>query len=254
VLSEGFDAPHIDCVAMLRPTKSPGLYYQQCGRGFRMHPSKSDCLVLDYAGNVLEHGPVDQIRVRSPKRGKAPTVQTGAAKACPRCESLIPTGCRTCPECGHEFAAATPDHLDRPVNAPVLSTERERVVREHRVDSVKYERHTGKGGKPDSLRVTYQCGLRRISEWVCLEHGGFARTKALEWWIRRAPADTPPRTVEEALPLAWQLPTPSAITVDETDKYPEIKGHTFAAVEAAPPEARRALAWLAEATNGQKAA
>lgn len=249
VLSEGFDAPHIDCVAMLRPTKSPGLYYQQCGRGFRLSDGKRDCLVLDYAGNVLEHGPVDQIRVRPARPRKAAAVETGKAKACPSCEALLAIGVRVCPECGHQFTAGTPDHLDRPVGAPVLSTERERVVREHRVDSVKYSRHSGKAGKPDSLRVTYQCGLRRISEWVCLEHGGFARTRALEWWLRREPDAVPPRTVEEGLARAYGLPCPVALTVDETDKYPSVLGHTFGERAApAPSEVPEgAPAWLAEA-------
>lgn len=259
VLSEGFDAPHIDCVAMLRPTKSPGLYYQQCGRGFRLHPAKADCLVVDYAGNTLEHGPVDQIRVRTPRGKASAAVQTVKAKACPGCDTLLAFGVRQCPDCGHVFSTASPDHLDRPVNAPVLSTERERVVREHRVDSVRYARHAGKGGKPDSLKVTYQCGLRRISEWVCLEHGGFARTRALEWWLRRAPVDVPPRTVEEALERAYALPTPASITVDETEKFADVIGHTFAptaapAPEAAPLEARHTPAWLIEATNGRRAA
>ena len=63
VLTTGFDAPHIDCVALLRPTMSPGLYYQMVGRGFRLHPSKENCLVLDFGGNVLRHGPVDQIKI-----------------------------------------------------------------------------------------------------------------------------------------------------------------------------------------------
>jgi len=36
VLTTGFDAPHIDTIAMLRPTMSPGLYYQMLGRGFRI--------------------------------------------------------------------------------------------------------------------------------------------------------------------------------------------------------------------------
>lgn len=251
VLSEGFDAPHIDCVAMLRPTKSPGLYYQQVGRGFRLHPSKTNCLVLDYAGNVLEHGPVDQIKVRTP-RGKATAqVETGKAKECPTCSALLAFGVRTCPDCGHVFSHAAPDHLDRPVNAPVLSTERERVINTHRVDSVKYARHAGKNGKPDSLRVTYQCGLRRISEWVCLEHGGTARTRALEWWIRRDPVNAPPRTVEEALGRAYALPVASSITVDETDKYPQVIGHEMPAVAAENPEPEadlsRAPGWLKNA-------
>ena len=53
VLTTGFDAPNIDCVVLLRPTASPGLYYQMTGRGFRLHESKTDCLVLDYGGNIL---------------------------------------------------------------------------------------------------------------------------------------------------------------------------------------------------------
>src|SRR5690606_12798103 len=37
----GFDAPNVDCVALLRPTMSPGLYYQMCldteSEGFTPH-------------------------------------------------------------------------------------------------------------------------------------------------------------------------------------------------------------------------
>lgn len=227
VLSEGFDAPHIDCVAMLRPTKSPGLYYQQVGRGFRMAPDKADCLVLDYAGNMLEHGPVDAIRVQQPRRaGARAEVRTGQAKECPECSALLPLAVRVC-ECGHAFGSTDPAHLDRPVDAPVLSTQRERVVVRHVVGSVAYARHA-KPGKVPSLRVTYQCGMRRFSEWVCIEHGGMARAKALRWWTERAASGLVPRTVEEALPLAWSLPTPAAIVVDETNKYPEVIEHEFA--------------------------
>ncbi|MGE3809855.1 MAG: DEAD/DEAH box helicase, partial [Gemmataceae bacterium] len=53
VLTTGFDAPNIDCVVLLRPTLSPGLYYQMVGRGFRLHPDKENCLILDFGGNVL---------------------------------------------------------------------------------------------------------------------------------------------------------------------------------------------------------
>lgn len=224
VLSEGFDAPHIDCVAMLRPTKSPGLYYQQVGRGFRLHPGKEDCLVLDYAGNVLEHGPVDAIRVKPARPGKAAEVTTAKAKECPQCSALLPIGLRQCPDCAYQFTSGDPGHLDRPVDAPVLSSQRERVVRRYEVTAMKYERGPGKAGKPDHLRAVHVCGLRRFTEYVCLEHGGRARAEALRWWVARAGAGNVPRTVGEALPLAWQLPCPVAITVDETDKYPRVIG------------------------------
>ncbi len=48
VLTEGFDDPGVSCVAMARPTRSPGLYAQCVGRGTRLAPGKRDCLVLDF--------------------------------------------------------------------------------------------------------------------------------------------------------------------------------------------------------------
>lgn len=232
VLTEGFDAPHIDCVVMLRPTKSPGLFYQMAGRGFRKAPGKADCLVLDFAGNTLEHGPVDAIRVSKPKAKGPPRVATGQAKECPVCAALLPIAARQC-ECGHAFGLGGPTHFDSPIDAPILSTEeteQARKIMTSSVNSVRYERHE-KVGKPPSLRVTYQCGLRRFSEWVCIEHTGIARAKAVRWWQERAPGTPPPRTIEEALPLAWSLPTPVRITIDETNKFPEITKHEFSAPE-----------------------
>lgn len=51
VLTTGFDAPHVDLIAILRPTASVGLYQQIVGRGLRLSAGKKDCLILDYAGN-----------------------------------------------------------------------------------------------------------------------------------------------------------------------------------------------------------
>ncbi len=50
VLTTGFDAPHVDVIAILRPTESVSLYQQIIGRGLRLSASKKDCYVLDYAG------------------------------------------------------------------------------------------------------------------------------------------------------------------------------------------------------------
>ncbi|MCF7354624.1 DEAD/DEAH box helicase [Vibrio sp. CK2-1] len=51
VLTTGFDAPHVDLIAILRPTESVSLYQQIIGRGLRLAENKTECLVLDYAGN-----------------------------------------------------------------------------------------------------------------------------------------------------------------------------------------------------------
>lgn len=50
VLTTGFDAPHVDVIAILRPTESVSLFQQIVGRGLRLSPGKADCLVLDYTG------------------------------------------------------------------------------------------------------------------------------------------------------------------------------------------------------------
>ncbi|MFZ3229807.1 MAG: DEAD/DEAH box helicase [Pseudobdellovibrio sp.] len=50
VLTTGFDAPHVDVIAILRPTESVSLYQQIVGRGLRLSPDKKDCLILDYTG------------------------------------------------------------------------------------------------------------------------------------------------------------------------------------------------------------
>lgn len=50
VLTTGFDAPHVDVIAILRPTESDSLYQQIVGRGLRLSPGKTDCLILDYTG------------------------------------------------------------------------------------------------------------------------------------------------------------------------------------------------------------
>jgi superfamily II DNA or RNA helicase len=55
VLTEGFDEPRIDCILMGRPTHSRLLYAQMVGRGTRLHPEKSDLLVIDVADNSRKH-------------------------------------------------------------------------------------------------------------------------------------------------------------------------------------------------------
>lgn len=48
VLTEGFDDPGVSAIAMARPTRSESMYAQCVGRGTRLAPGKSDCLVIDF--------------------------------------------------------------------------------------------------------------------------------------------------------------------------------------------------------------
>ena len=79
VLTTGFDAPHIDVIAILRPTESISLYQQIIGRGLRLDPAKKDCIVLDYTG--IGHSILSpEIGDRRPSSESVP-VQV----ACPKC-------------------------------------------------------------------------------------------------------------------------------------------------------------------------
>ena len=60
-LTTGFDAPHVDLVAILRATESASLFQQIIGRGLRLSDGKEDCLVLDYAENIERHDLKDDI-------------------------------------------------------------------------------------------------------------------------------------------------------------------------------------------------
>jgi len=55
-LTTGFDAPHVDLIAVLRPTESRGLFQQIIGRGTRLNEGKKYFYVLDVAGNIARHG------------------------------------------------------------------------------------------------------------------------------------------------------------------------------------------------------
>lgn len=233
VLTTGFDAPNIDCVVMLRPTLSPGLYYQMVGRGFRLHPGKPNCLILDYGGNVLRHGPVDQIRIKDRPngvKGEAP------AKECPQCHALIAAGYAICPECGFEFPPPEGQkHEAQASDAGILSGHVSTV--EFEVRDVVYSVHRKRDAPEDAprtMRVEYRLGLSyTVSEWVCFEHTGYARRKAQQWWKQRSP-DPVPGTAEEAVEIAEAggLAVPEVVTVRSVvgEPYDRIVGCKLGAV------------------------
>lgn len=82
VLTTGFDAPHVDLIAILRPTESVSLYQQIVGRGLRLAPDKNECLVIDFAGNRYD--------LYSPEIGE------------PKPDSKAVPVTVPCPACGHE--------------------------------------------------------------------------------------------------------------------------------------------------------
>lgn len=99
----GVDAPAIGCIIMLAPTKSLTKYLQSIGRGLRTHPGKTDCIVLDHAGNAFVHGLPTEPREWSldgAKRRSSQADDVEPVRQCERCY-FVHSPAPVCPNCGH---------------------------------------------------------------------------------------------------------------------------------------------------------
>ncbi|MGW8278545.1 DEAD/DEAH box helicase family protein [Sphingomonas aurantiaca] len=238
VLTTGFNAKQVDLVALARPTKSTGLYVQMVGRGTRpvyapghdltttegrlaaLSEGKPNCLVLDFGGNLARHGPFDDPFIKKPTKGDGPA----PFKECPECGFATGTSTRICADCGFEFPP--PERLVK-VEAdvkPILTPDPEWIE----VSDVAYGVHFKRSdaAAPPTLRVDYRCGLITHSEWVCLSHQGFARSKAEAWWMRRAPLPVP-RDVQAAYERVAEIGVPTAIKIRMEGGYARIIAWNF---------------------------
>ena len=227
-LATGFDVPDVDCILWLRPTKSPVLYVQGAGRGLRIAEGKTDCLWLDFSDTTERLGPVDTIKGRKKSKRKSEDSEA-PYKICDECGERAPAGAPVCPCCGFEFPAKKQE-VRSASNAAIMAAQVQPKINTYPIMRVDYSLHS-KRGSPDSMRVDYYNGLRRVcSEWVCFEHQGFARAKAEAWWRARWPqaGKTFPANSRQARDWAFgsvSLKRPTAITVNETGKFPEIVKH-----------------------------
>ena len=105
IVSEGFDVPQMDAAILLRPTKSLSLYLQQVGRALRYVEGKT-AIILDHAGNIMEHGlPTDSFDWSLEGRKKNSRVKKDEVKVrtCPTCYCAHEAKLRICPQCGHTY-------------------------------------------------------------------------------------------------------------------------------------------------------
>ncbi len=224
VLTTGFDHPGVDVVAMLRPTMSPGLYVQMVGRGLRIAEGKKNCMVLDFGGNVIRHGFVDQVR---PPNKKKKTDGVQPVKKCPQCRTLNAINAKECVGCGFVFPVAEREAYDQAYKGSMLSNRKNGATENYAVNHMNFKQHIAKSGKP-TLKVTYLCGVKTFAEYVNLEHEGYARTKAVQWWKAHTKQDTAPLTVLEALTMLKSIEQPTHIAVAiNAQGWPEIKAKTF---------------------------
>lgn len=225
VLTTGFDSPATDCIVLLRPTQSTGLYVQMLGRGMRPDTDKKNCLVLDFANNIHTHGPIDGIVITKNSKGVS-EVKKAPVKFCDHCGTANHTARRVCTECGAEFPAPEPSHDQTATDAAVMMMNARKPICRTVVER-RFEEHQKKG-KPPCLRVRYTVGVGDdVSEFVCFQHDGFAARKAAMWWRDCGGRSPIPITVNEALKRNRELKPVYEVWVMENDKFPTIVGKDF---------------------------
>lgn len=222
-LTTGVDHPPLDLIFVLRATASSALWVQMLGRGMRpcADTHKENCLVLDFAGNTKRLGPINDPvipRKKGEKAGVAPV------RICEDCGTYNHARSTHCIGCGIEFKFAPKIAMHSDTSELIRSVVKP-IIDIFDVQNVIYHR-IAKPGVPPMIRASYWCGLKMFSEYICLQHGGFAAKQARDWWRRRFAGEPPPST-DEALQYISQAKPPRQIMVHTNKKYPEITATIF---------------------------
>lgn len=215
-LTTGFDVPQVDLIAMLRPTKSPGLYVQMIGRGLRPAEGKKDCLVLDFARNIERLGPINNPFIRARTEKKASSKQQAPVRSCPGCQAYIPVQATVCPHCGQKIER----NLELELKAGVLI---ERTFGHQpkpgrkiaTVISVDYTEYKSVSGNV-SFCAVYTCIVggkkRTIKKWLAFNQKktSIGYLEAAKAWKELScyPYKLVPLSVEEAMKRTSELKTP----------------------------------------------
>lgn len=246
-LTTGFDTKidgeklvEIDCLISLRPTMSKTLWEQIKGRGTRpvfaeglplntdeerleaiaqsTHPN---CLVVSFCGNPARFEDAVE-KEKKKKNGEAPV------KTCPACLNQIHASKRVCGAWNEELGEVCTQEFEIVRKNEVQVADISDNKSWKRVSGVYYSKHQ-KEGKPPSLRVSYMVGFKEFSEWICLQHEGYAQQKAQQWWLQRVKSLAyVPKTIDDALEMAPNhLKIPSHIRVENENGFMKVKGVKF---------------------------
>jgi len=219
-IATGFNYNDVDLIVDLNHTMSIPKHIQKLGRGTRVKSQADNCLVLDFGKNVPRLGPInDPIipRRKGEKQGDPPV------KLCDNCGAYNHASARICCQCGEEFIFKTKLVATSGTDAIIRSDLP--VIESYSVSRVIYSPHN-KIGSPQSMKVTYTCGVQSYREWICLEHSGLPGKLARNWWRLRHKGD-PPTTTAEALRHMSELKVPKKIKVWCNKKMPEVVGYEW---------------------------
>jgi len=239
----GYNVPSIDCIVLMRPMKSPVLYIQTLGRGIRTvyadgydlttqqgrldaiaNSIKPDCRVLDFGGVVKYLGPIDAIKItrkNSGKKDKDAPPGDAIMKRCPACGFECFAAQRYCYNCSYNFLQESLSPTADKGSYLLSADEPPRIVS---VLSMTVSRHIKKHKEGDpipkpTMKVTYGTFEGSYSDFICFEHHGYPRDKAVSWFRQNLPSHVIPKDVKEGLLYKDFYRIPSDIEIKREGKY-----------------------------------
>ena len=171
-LTEGFDVPSISFVVLSRATKSRALYVQMSGRGLRTYQNKSDCLILDFGGNVKRLGMLNK-KVLITLEPTPKNEDDSMLKECDNCHSMVSIFARICPECGYVF----PSNPKLDDDAILFEQQFGELFDDETLIQVKYARSQRKA------RFTKQQPPDKLWETFSDKHNGDGKTFICNDWL-----------------------------------------------------------------------
>jgi DNA repair protein RadD len=235
ILTTGYNDRHAWLEINTKPTKSSGLLVQMVGRisrpvyapGMPLDTAeqrkaaiaagpKPFAMLLDFAGNLERHGPIDLIHpkqhIERDANGKVPM------KSCPECSTELAISVTVCPDCGYKFPAPKITLTETASQAPVLSIDQAPIWEE--VNDVGYKLHQKSPGRAPCLEVRYRCEFLDYKEWVHFEGHPYAQALAEKWWWRAGgERPVPNNTITAVQRAGAELRRPSHIRVERDGKY-----------------------------------
>ena len=226
VMTTGTNIPRIDCVVLLRPTKSKRLFMQIIGRGSRLwkEGGKTDCLLLDFGGNCERFGFIDELELTGvAAKSGMPRAQGAPEKACKGCGIFVPNITRVCPECSYEFPAPVKKNYKGEYRGALTSDQVSKITD---VFDVTYHPHVSAAGN-DAIRVRYKISPtsdKFISEFLVINFSHAARQRIAEFMGQLQINEAYPTDMEGLLTfLRSKAPKIVGIEVQREGKYKGVK-------------------------------
>jgi len=210
VLLVGFNFQKLDAVCFLRATKSLALYRQAVGRVLRSHEDKKIGFVIDYAGNIDEHGSIDgEIPAKNRRRaGEIPRKSCIAiVEETKEFEGLVYRkgdvcgysnilSAKKCKVCHAEFVTDTETgrYVMR-TKGEILKAKIDAETYAYEVARVTFEKAYSKKDQTEMIKLNFidESGLIFHNYYLCLNHQGYARHKCITHLLQmmKKPEDYP---------------------------------------------------------------